>query len=130
MEMRKRSLAFLVGCAAVAAVLAASMSSGADSAREIVLEARGMAFRMDGADAANPVIRARPGELLRVTVHNRDAGFVHDFAIASLGVLLQPIGTGASASIVFRAPPTDGAWDYACRPHAQMMRGRLEVSSR
>jgi plastocyanin len=127
--MRKRLLVFLGSCAAVAAMLAVSLSSsGADAAREIVLEARGMAFYVDGDGAPNPAIRARPGELLRVTMRNRDAGLVHDFAVRSLGVALQPIGTDASAAVVFRAPRAAGTYEYVCQPHAQMMRGQLQVN--
>jgi len=87
-----------------------------------------MTFYMDGAGAANPVLRARPGELLRVTMRNSDAGFVHDFAVADLGVVLRPVQGGAIGSVVFRAPREEGSYLYVCQPHAQMMRGRLEVS--
>ena len=121
---------FVVGVAVVAASLAVTLSSGADAARDVVLEVRGMAFYMDGAGPANPVIRARPGELLRVTVRNADAGLVHDFAVAPLGVVLRPLQAGATGSVVFRAPEGEGTYDYVCQPHAQMMRGRLQVASR
>jgi plastocyanin len=126
--MRKRVLGFVAAAVVVAASLAVTLSSGADAAREIVLEVRGMAFYMDGAGAANPVVRARPGELLRVTVRNSDAGLVHDFAVADLGVVLRPVQGGATGSVVFRAPREGGTYLYVCQPHAQMMRGRLEVS--
>ena len=94
--MPRPLLVLLAGTAVVAAVLAVSMSSGAETAREIVVEVRGMAFYVDGAATPNPAIRARPGELLRVTLRNSDAGLVHDFAVSDLGVVLQPIQTGAS----------------------------------
>jgi plastocyanin len=123
-------LVFVVGAAVVAASLALTLSSGADAARDIVLEVRGMAFYMDGAGPANPVIQARPGELLRVTVRNADPGLVHDFALADLGVVLRPLQAGASGAVVFRAPRNDGTYDYVCQPHAQMMRGQLQVASR
>jgi plastocyanin len=126
--MRKRVLGFVAAAIVVATSLAVTLSSGADAAREIVLEVRGMAFYMDGAGAANPVVRARPGELLRVTVRNSDAGLVHDFAVADLGVVLRPVQGGATGSVVFRAPREEGSYLYVCQPHAQMMRGRLEVS--
>ena len=126
--MRKRVLVFVASAIVVATSLAVTLSSGADAAREIVLEVRGMAFYMDGAGAANPVVRARPGELLRVTVRNSDAGLVHDFAVADLGVVLRPVQGGATGSVVFRAPREGGTYLYVCQPHAQMMRGRLEVS--
>jgi plastocyanin len=125
--MRKRVLVFVAAAVVVATSLAVTLSSGADAAREIVLEVRGMTFYMDGAGAANPVLRARPGELLRVTMRNSDAGFVHDFAVADLGVFLRPVQAGAARSVVFRAPREEGTYLYVCQPHAQMMRGRLEV---
>ena len=128
--MPKPVLVLLAGAAVVAAVLAVSMSSGAETAREIVLEVRGMAFHADGAATPNPAIRARPGELLRVTLRNSDPGLVHDFAVTDLGVVLQPIQTGATGSVVFRTPRRTGTYDYVCRPHAQMMRGRIEVADR
>jgi plastocyanin len=128
MQMRKRVLVFVAAAVVVATSVAVTLSSGADAAREIVLEVRGMAFYMDGAGAANPVVRARPGELLRVTVRNSDAGLVHDFAVADLGVVLRPVQGGATGSVVFRAPREEGSYLYVCQPHAQMMRGRLEVS--
>jgi plastocyanin len=126
--MRKRVLVFVAAAIVVGTSLAVTLSSGADAAREIVLEVRGMAFYMDGAGTANPVVRARPGELLRVTVRNSDAGLVHDFAVADLGVVLRPVQGGATGSVVFRAPREEGSYLYVCQPHAQMMRGRLEVS--
>jgi plastocyanin len=126
--MRKRMLVFVAAASVVATSLAVTLSSGADAAREIVVEARGMAFYVDGSGAVNPVIQANPGELLRVTVRNADPGLVHDFAVASLGVALRPIQAGATGSVVFRAPWEEGTYEYVCQPHAQMMRGRLEVS--
>ena len=128
MQMRKRVLVFVAAAAVVVTSLAVTLSSGADAAREIVFEVHGMAFYMDGAGAANPVVRVLPGELLRLTVRNSDAGFVHDFAVASLGIVLPPLRAGATGSMVFRAPREEGTYEYVCQPHAQMMRGRLEVS--
>ena len=127
-EMRKRTLVFVAAAAVVVTSLAVTLSRGADAAREIVLEVRGMAFYMDGAGPANPVIQARPGELLRLTVRNADAGLVHDFAVTSLGVAVLPLQFGATGSVVFRAPREKGAYPYVCQPHAQMMRGQLEVA--
>jgi plastocyanin len=129
-QMRKRVLVFVAAAAVVATSLAVTLSSGADAPREVVLEIRGMAFYMDGAGPANPVIQARPGELLRVTVRNADAGLVHDFAVTTVGVVLRPLQAGASGSVVFRAPRAEGSYEYVCQPHAQMMRGQLDVVAR
>ena len=126
--MPKTILVLLAGAAVVGAVLAVTLS-GAETAREIVLEVRGMAFYTEAGGTPNPRIHARPGELLRVTLRNSDAGFVHDFAVADLGVAVRPLQTGASASVVFRVPRTPGTHDYVCQPHARMMRGRIEVGS-
>jgi plastocyanin len=126
--MRKRMLVFVAALTVVATSLAVTLSSGADAAREIVLEVRGMAFYVDGSGAANPVIQAGPGELLRVTVRNADPGLVHDFAVTGLGVAMRPLQAGATGSVVFRAPRERGTYEYVCQPHALMMRGRLDVS--
>jgi plastocyanin len=129
-QMRKRVLVFVAAAAVLATSLAVTLSSGADAPREVVLEIRGMAFYMDGAGPANPVIQATPGELLRVTVRNADAGLVHDFAVTTVGVVLRPLQAGASGSVVFRAPREEGSYEYVCQPHAQMMRGQLDVVAR
>jgi plastocyanin len=125
--MRKPILVLLAGAAVVAVVLAVTLSSGAETAREVVLDVHGMAFYADGAAAPNPTIQARPGELVRVTLRNSDAGLVHDFAVSDLGVSVQPLQTGATASVVFRAPRTPGTYEYVCQPHSRMMRGRFQV---
>ena len=61
-------------------------------------------------------------------MRNADAGLVHDFAVTSLGVAVLPLQFGATGSVVFRAPREKGAYPYVCQPHAQMMRGQLEVA--
>jgi plastocyanin len=127
MGMPKPVLVLLAGAAVMGAVLAVTLSSGAETAREIVLEVRGMAFYANGAGTPNPRIHARPGELVRVTLRNGDAGLVHDFAVSDLGVSVQPLQTGASGSVVFRVPRAPGIYDYVCQPHARMMRGQLDV---
>jgi hypothetical protein len=96
--------------------------------REIVLVARGMAFYLRGSDAPNPTIVLAPGEEVRVTLRNEDPGIDHDFAVASLGAALQPLGGGTSRSLRLRAPATPGRHEYVCRPHAQMMKGLLVVA--
>jgi len=55
---------------------------------------------------------------------------VHDFAVTTVGVALRPLQAGTSGSVVFRAPREEGSYEYVCQPHAQMMRGRLEVVAR
>jgi hypothetical protein len=64
---------------AAAGVLAVS---AADSApREVRLVVRNMTYYADGGTEANPAIRLRPGETVRIVVRNDDAGMKHDLVV-------------------------------------------------
>jgi plastocyanin len=96
--------------------------------REIVLEARGMAFYLPGDPTANPTLRFAAGERVRLTLVNRDPGMEHDLALAGLGVATPVLGgEGARHSLVLRLPATRGEHDYVCTLHPLLMRGRLVV---
>jgi len=125
-RMSKRSLALLLLIAGVA-ILAGAMSSSAGATREVTLVARGMAFYLEDDTTPNPTIRARPGETIRLVLSNETPGVLHDLALAQLGVSIAPVKAGSIGSISLRLPSGPGAYDYVCRPHAQMMRGRLLV---
>ena len=112
--------------AAVALVAAAVVTSAGarEEAREIHLVARGMAFYLDAdPTAANPTIRVRRGERVRFVLRNETPGIDHDLAIASMGVGLTPVAVGQSAAFDLQAPDQPGRHEYACRPHAVMMKG-------
>jgi plastocyanin len=96
--------------------------------REIVLVARDMAFYLEGSDTPNPTLTLAPGEEVRVVVRNQDPGFAHDFAVRSLGASIEPLAGGASGTLRLRAPASPGRHEYVCRPHAQMMRGIIDVA--
>jgi hypothetical protein len=117
----------LLGAAALA-VGAGAWTAPDDEPRTITVEARGMAFYVAGAGAANPAIPARRGERLRFVLVHRDPGMIHDFALPSLdagtAVLRE---AGASAELVVRVPERAGDHQYVCTSHARMMRGVLEV---
>jgi plastocyanin len=118
-------MAFVVA----AAVAMAAMGSTAKSrVREISLVARSMAFYTDGGSAPNPVIHARPGERLRITVTNNAPGMIHDLAIDAVSASTSALTAGQVASIEFTAPERAGEYEYRCRPHALMMKGVLAVS--
>jgi plastocyanin len=124
---------------AVAAVLVAAVgllcvvlllpltASTTDSAREITLVTRNMAFYLEGGTEPNPTIRVRAGEEVRFTVLNRDPGFVHNFVVDAWDLETPFIETEASTTIVVRAPTRPGQREYVCAPHGKMMRGVIEV---
>ena len=96
-------------------------------AREIVLVAREMAFYLDGTDTANPTLRFRAGERVRIVLRNEEPGVIHNFAVPGWEVATRELyGTG-SATLEFAVPGTRGRQEYRCTPHAWMMRGAIEV---
>jgi plastocyanin len=98
-------------------------------AREIVLTARGMSFYLDHVTGPNPTIRLLPGEHVRFVLRNEAAGLAHDLSIPGLNLQMGPVPTGASRAVLVRVPATPASFPYVCRPHAQMMRGDVIVSS-
>jgi plastocyanin len=112
---------------AVAMAMAAIGSTAKTRVREISLVARSMAFYADDGSQANPVIHARPGERLRITVTNAAPGMIHDLAIDAVSASTSALTAGQVASIEFTAPSKAGDDEYCCRPHALMMKGVLKV---
>ena len=128
--VRSRIL-WTVGIAAVvvlAMTMAAIGSMANGRVREVSLVAREMAFYADGGSTANPVLHARPGERLRITVINNAPGMVHDLTIDAVQTATPLLTAGQVASIEFTAPAEPGDYQYRCRPHALMMKGVLTVS--
>jgi plastocyanin len=114
----------LVGLAALIPLIA----KPAPQVRAIVLVARNMTFYVEGSDVPNPTIVASPGELLRITVRNEDPGITHGFGVEAVRAAIQELRPGATHSLSVRAPDRPGRYEYVCPPHAQMMRGVLEVA--
>ena len=96
--------------------------------REITLVARNMAFYLgpDGT-TANPSLEARPGETLRIVLVNRDRGLTHDFAVPVSGAATKRLTWYAQDEIIFDVPDKPGTYEYVCRPHVLMMKGRIVV---
>jgi plastocyanin len=95
--------------------------------REITLTVRGMAFYLDGNELPNPTITLNAGERVRVVLRNEERGVNHDFAVPAMRAALEPIGWNESSDVTFMAPETPGEYDYWCRPHMLMMRGKIVV---
>src|SRR5688572_2436058 len=96
--------------------------------REITLVAQGMAFYLEGdMNTPNPVIHVRAGETVRVVLRNQDRGMMHDFIVPALGEGLDAIQWNESADVTFDVPETPGTYEYECRPHRLMMKGRIIV---
>jgi plastocyanin len=97
--------------------------------REIVVVARGMTFYLDGDATPNPTIKVAPGELVRLTLRNAEAGVSHNFVVRSLGVASTVLDGIGSTSFTLKAPDQPGEHPYICTPHSAMMSGILEVTS-
>ena len=95
--------------------------------REITLVARGMAFYLENGDLPNPTITVKPGERVRVVLRNEERGIRHDFAVPGLRAALDPLGWNESGAVIVDAPDAPGLYEYWCRPHKMMMRGKIVV---
>lgn len=98
--------------------------------REILIIARGMAFTLPSdPTVANPVIPMHSGERVRVVLKNEAQGLIHNFEVPSWGVKTPNLRAGETTEIEFTVPPTAGRVEYICRPHSELMKGVVEVSS-
>lgn len=96
--------------------------------RDVTLVARGMAFELVGGDGTpNPVIIVRAGERIRVVLRNEAPGLLHDFRIPAWKVQTEQIRAGQTTEVVFTVPSTPGLVPYECHPHAELMKGSIEI---
>ena len=135
----KRVSVKLIGTAVAVLLLGAFVVALTRPApREITLVVRGMAFYLDSSAGArsakaqdgglpNPTIRVKAGERVRIVLRNEERGIRHDFAAPAMDAVLEPIGWNESAAVTFAVPDTPGTYDYWCRPHMLMMRGKIVV---
>ncbi|MEE9561586.1 MAG: cupredoxin domain-containing protein [Thermoanaerobaculia bacterium] len=104
------------------------MANSRPGPRQIVLEARDMAFYLPDNNEPNPMLILRAGEKVRLRLINRDRGFEHDWKVESLKLATRLLpGNGASDQIVLTAPEEPGRHEYVCSLHSKIMRGILEV---
>lgn len=100
------------------------------SPREVVVIARGMTFVLaNDSDTPNPVIPLRAGERVRLVLRNEAPGLLHDLQIPDWNVRLNQTRAGETTDVTFTVPSTLGRYQYLCRPHSEMMKGFVEVTS-
>ena len=121
------SVKLIAMCVAVLTLGAFAAALSRPAPREITLVTRGMAFYLEGGDLPNPTLTVRAGERVRVVLRNDDRGIRHDFAVPDVSAALDPIGWNESSDVTFEVPGTPGNYEYHCRPHMMMMRGRIVV---
>lgn len=97
--------------------------------REIRIVARQMSFYVDGGATANPVIKVKPGERVRLTLVNEDAGLDHDFAVPAWSLTTPLLEGKGRTLLVFTAPSRPGTAEYVCSRHLAMMTGTIEVAA-
>jgi plastocyanin len=96
--------------------------------REITLVVRGMAFYVEGNEQPNPTLTVKAGERVRIVLRNEERGIRHDFAMPAADAALDPIGWNESSAMTFVVPQSPGTYEYWCRPHMLMMRGKIIVT--
>ena len=109
-------VALMLVVVAIAAVGRVTYESPVAQADDIQLTAADVEFSTD-------VIEASSGEV-SVFVENNDAA-LHTFTVEGLDVDLQVPG-GSTARVTFEATP--GSYEFICKPHADLMKGTLEVN--
>ena len=122
-----KALSITAAGAVAAVVCAIALSAGAPVARDIHIVARDMTFYVDGRPEANPALRVRRGEHVRVVLRNEDAGMKHDFVIPDWDVESRTLSGKGDTSVTFTVPATAASGIYFCTPHASMMRGTIAV---
>jgi plastocyanin len=124
---RYTRVAVVVVLLAGAGLLVPRIVSSGDSARDVRIVARDMTYYLDGQEEPNPELRFKPGERIRLTFRNEDAGLTHDFRIRAWDVGTKLLEGKGQAEVVFRVPSKTGPENYACTPHTAMMSGRIVV---
>ena len=109
-----------------AALVLPGMVSSRDNVRSVLIVARAMTYYVDGTDGANPSLRFKAGERIRLTFRNEDQGMEHDFTIPGWNVGTKVVN-GKGQDVVEFVVPSRGDVSYSCTPHSQMMNGVVQV---
>jgi plastocyanin len=123
-------IALVASVLTVAAVLpqvAARVSPGEPTVREIRLVVRDMSYRIGDSPEVNPTLRVHPGERVRFVLTNTDIGMVHDFVIQDFNVSTRLLKGLGSETVEFTVPDARGTHAYNCTPHSGLMRGTVTV---
>ena len=97
------------------------------ASRDIHLVVRNMTFYVEGSSEANPTLRLRAGEKIRLVLRNEDRGMMHDFTVPDWRAATPLIQGPREAEIAFTAPARGASATYHCTPHGQIMRGNIIV---
>jgi plastocyanin len=124
---RRISVKLIATVVAVAVVGGLVAAVAHKPSREITLVARGMAFYLEGGATPNPELRVKAGEHVRVIFRNEDRGMTHDFAVPSMHTASSPVGWTETTDVTVDVLDTPGTYEYECRPHRLMMRGKIIV---
>jgi plastocyanin len=114
-------------CLVIALVMTQHASSSSGEVRIIHLVVRDMAYYVNGHDDANPTLRIRRGERVRIIVTSRDVGMKHDFGVDAWRARTRLINGIGEARIEFVAASAPGNAVYSCSPHGAMMHGTIRV---
>ena len=124
----KRNLAGGAAIAAIATLAGALLLSGpfwsqgqAESVREIVLDAKGVAFAGN-----NPTLELVPGERVRFVVRNTDPGVLHAISIPGIDSEVRQLAYGDEVAFEITVPE-GGQFEYICPQHAPKMKGKIIV---
>ena len=98
-----------------------------DTPPEITLVTRDMAFYLDGSDTPNPVLTMRAGQTVRIVLRNENVGVKHSFEVDAWNQAVPSTKGGSTASALIKVPNRPGRHAYVCGPHAELMRGLIEV---
>jgi len=124
--MRFSIPAAFIGAVAICGVVLAGGSSPHD-VREIRLVARDMTYFDAATREANPTLRLKRGERIRLVLTNDDRGYTHNLVSPALGVSLPLLEAGKTQAIEVTVPDVAGPSTYSCAPHGQMMRGNIAI---
>lgn len=123
-------LLILVFLGAVALALGVSLGGAAfgETALELTVRARGMAFYIDGSDAPNPALVLPADRRVRLVFVNEDRGIEHDLVLPQLDLRTRILrATGSRQTITFRTPVEPTRSRYNCSLHPAMMQGEVEI---
>ena len=106
---------------------AIALSARGSGPREIRIVVRHMTFYLEGSGAANPTLRLRAGETVRLVLRNEDRGMKHDFTVPAWNAATPLIPVQREAEVLITAPARGSRATYHCTPHEETMRGTIIV---
>jgi len=122
----KAAASVLLAALGVMAISASAPESFA-APREIRMVARNMTYYVEGSAEANPTLRLRAGETVRVVLRNDDRGMKHDFTVPDWDAATPLIAGTSEATVMITAPARGARVSYNCTPHEETMRGTILV---